>query len=275
MWTLPVGIHDEFLDKLVAIVVPYRNKHASQKRDTQLRSFIDQLPKIFNSVSDMRFKIYIVEQSDDERKFNRGKLLNIGYTYAKADQATHIIFHDVDLLPDPLLASEYFRQPPERTPYHIARVWERYSSNPNYLGGVLSMTMTDFEALNGHSNRFWGWGGEDDDLRIRLAECSFTPFAPDSGRMIDMEDMNLSTKLQFLRKNMSWKCMSKQELLAETTSTWRDDGLSDLTFTEITQTELLPHNIAVKITVNLGLNHGHWTDAVSHETCTTWGKPSV
>ena len=48
------------------------------------------------------FHIYIMEQSDDGRKFNRGKLLNIGFDMAKKSKRGHdvFIFHDVDLLPD-------------------------------------------------------------------------------------------------------------------------------------------------------------------------------
>lgn len=44
------------------------------------------------------FHIFIVEQSLDGRKFNRGKLLNAGFDMARNDYDT-FIFHDVDLLP--------------------------------------------------------------------------------------------------------------------------------------------------------------------------------
>jgi hypothetical protein len=45
---------------------------------------------------------------------------------------------------------------------------------PNHFGGVSSLTTVDFVAVNGFSNRFWGWGGEDDDLYDRLRSKNLT-----------------------------------------------------------------------------------------------------
>lgn len=35
------------------------------------------------------------------------------------------------------------------------------------VGGVLAMKKEQFETVNGFSNEFWGWGGEDDDMAYR------------------------------------------------------------------------------------------------------------
>ena len=37
-----------------------------------------------------------------------------------------------------------------------------------YFGGVSAMSTNDFKKVNGFSNKFWGWGGEDDDMRQRI-----------------------------------------------------------------------------------------------------------
>jgi predicted glycosyltransferase involved in capsule biosynthesis len=36
------------------------------------------------------------------------------------------------------------------------------------FGGAGAFKKKDFEEVNGFSNKFWGWGGEDDDLYQRL-----------------------------------------------------------------------------------------------------------
>lgn len=35
------------------------------------------------------------------------------------------------------------------------------------VGGVFSVSVRDFVQLNGYSNLYWGWGGEDDDMAHR------------------------------------------------------------------------------------------------------------
>lgn len=42
-----------------------------------------------------------------------------------------------------------------------------------YTGGVLAIRRSQFENINGFSNEFWGWGGEDDDLGNRLDHLGY------------------------------------------------------------------------------------------------------
>ena len=37
----------------------------------------------------------------------------------------------------------------------------------SYMGGVSMLRKEHFEQINGMSNLYWGWGGEDDDLYAR------------------------------------------------------------------------------------------------------------
>ena len=153
----PTSTVDDFLGLVdatsVAIIVPFRDLHPAQNRSKHLLAFVPHMINFLTKqkqdglVSD--FHIYIMNQSDDGRKFNRGKLLNIGFDTAKKSKRGHdvFIFHDVDLLPDDNLGPWYARFP--KTPIHIARVWDRYSGNQKYFGGVVSFSSSDYKRING------------------------------------------------------------------------------------------------------------------------------
>lgn len=201
-----------------------------------------------------KFHIYIIEQSDDGKKFNRGKLLNCGFDIARHDFNV-FVFHDVDLLPGDDLAMWYSQVP--RSPVHIARVWERYSNNSKYFGGIVSFKKQDFEGINGYPNTFWGWGGEDDELYKRVRKCGLKIRYPQFGSITDLEGMGLKEKLAMLKKT-DWKCMVKWELLDEHEQGWKTNGLSSLNY-KIDKSSAL-NDYCTKVTVTLGLN-SHWSDS--------------
>ena len=39
---------------------------------------------------------------------------------------------------------------------------------PEFFGGVTGVTWDQYKQVNGYSNMFWGWGGEDDDFHTRF-----------------------------------------------------------------------------------------------------------
>jgi len=251
----------------VAIIVPYRDLHSEQKRAQHLRQFVPHMIKFLGRqksqglVSD--FHVYVVEQSDDGRKFNRGKLLNIGFDLAKKSGRKHdvFIFHDVDLLPQDDLGSWYGKFPVK--PIHIARVWDRYSNNPKYFGGVVSFSSSDYKRINGYPNTFWGWGGEDDEMQRRLEKLGIRFDSPDAGTLMDLEQMSLTEKLDFLRSHKEWKCMVKWEAADEHAATWKTNGLADLKYTLLSQQHLDDAKKSTKYTVDVRLNGNHWSNAKS------------
>lgn len=97
-------------------------------------------------------------------------------------------------------------------------------------------------------------------MQRRLERLGIRFDAPTSGTLRDLEAMDISTKMDFLRKHKTWKCMVKWELKDEHETTWKTNGLADLKY-KIVKTEQLgnsPH--ATKITVDLGTNGDHWTN---------------
>ena len=198
----------------------------------------------------------------------------------------------MDLLPSDALGPEYGKFP--QRPLHIARVWDRYSNNPKYFGGIVSFSAEDMVRINGYPNTFWGWGGEDDEMQSRCEKAGIKWDSPDEavvrkrassgGRrgasvelIQDLEQMDLKEKLSFLRKNRSWKCMVKWEALEEHEKTWKINGLKHLSYKTIQKVDLdkepkrkssAPEATAVsqhasratRVIVDVQLNGNHWAN---------------
>lgn len=77
---------------------------------------------------------------------------------------------------------------------------------------------------------------------------------------MDLEDMNLGEKLQFLRENKKWKCLVKWELLEEHEKNWKTNGLADLKYKVLKNDFMDETRNASKINVDVELNGNHWTN---------------
>jgi hypothetical protein len=203
-----------------AILVPYRDNPAKE-RSPQLKAFVEH----FSKGPWKEFSVYIIEQSEDDRAFNRGALLNIGARLSK--KHSHMILHDVDLLPGDSIASYYVKNP--EIPIHIARCWDRYKGQ-EYLGGIISISEKNFTDLNGYPNNYWGWGGEDDELRRRVNDIKLQIENPkeEDCEITDLEEMDLQEKLQVLKENQDWKNMKKRELKDQHSNTWQSNGINSI-----------------------------------------------
>ena len=143
----------------LGIIVPYRD------RPQQLKRFIKHMGEY---LIDVDYQIFIIEQSDD-KPFNRGKLLNVGYTHAIESGCDYFTFHDVDMLPEDVDYSYTDK------PLHLATHLQEHDYETtffDYFGGVTMFNKEDFELINGFSNEYWGWGFEDDDLLIRCLDSN-------------------------------------------------------------------------------------------------------
>ena len=139
----------------LGVIVPYRHRYP------QLQLFKTRISKYLQDKG-IDYELIVVEQ-DDAKLFNRGKLLNIGYNYAKGLHCDYIVFHDVDMLP---LGVDYSYS---QIPIHLATNFISQSDTKRtifdtYFGGVTLFPIEVFELINGFSNEYWGWGFEDDDL---------------------------------------------------------------------------------------------------------------
>lgn len=134
----------------LTICVPYRD------RARHLKEFV---PHLLRKVD---CRIVVIEQ-EEGRPFNRGKLLNVGFEMFGDTEL--FCTHDVDMLP---VKADYYTDPTKIV--HLATQVEQFNYKmpyPDYFGGVNVFPSKIFEAIDGFSNDFWGWGAEDDDLLRR------------------------------------------------------------------------------------------------------------
>ncbi|XP_033756242.1 beta-1,4-N-acetylgalactosaminyltransferase bre-4-like [Pecten maximus] len=142
----------------VAIIIPYRN------RKRHLRILLNNLHP-FLQRQQLDYRIFVIELAPDV-DFNRALCMNIGFLEAKRYDYQCFIFHDVDLIPE---NDNNVYSCPEN-PRHMSVAIDKFGYELPYIGlfgGVTAMTMDQFEIVNGYSNKFFGWGGEDDDLYKR------------------------------------------------------------------------------------------------------------
>lgn len=138
----------------LGIIIPYRNREDHLK-------FTAPILKRYG-------QIYVIEQMDD-KPFNRGKLINVGYKYFK-DEMDYICAHDVDAYPGTTIDYSF-----SEIPCHLAAESEQFNYRipyKDYFGGVTLFPNDKFEKVNGFSNEYWGWGGEDDEIRRRFTEMN-------------------------------------------------------------------------------------------------------
>jgi len=144
----------------VAIIVPYRDRAA------HLKVFLYNIHR-FLQKQQSEYGIFVVEQSG-KGPFNRAMLMNVGAAEALNQYDYQcFIFHDVDLMPED--DRNLYTCPIQ--PRHMSVSIDKFQYRLPYdeiFGGVSAMTVDQFRLVNGFSNLFWGWGGEDDDMANRL-----------------------------------------------------------------------------------------------------------
>ncbi|GAB6027923.1 hypothetical protein CHUAL_002137 [Chamberlinius hualienensis] len=144
----------------VAIIIPYRD------RKEHVNMLLAHLHPILQR-QQLDYRIFVVEQFDNGT-FNKGILMNAAFLLSSelGPAFQCYVFHDVDLLPEDdrnMYSCPSF-------PRHMSVSVDQFKYILPYsglVGGVFSIRTDHFLLLNGYSNLYWGWGGEDDDLYER------------------------------------------------------------------------------------------------------------
>ncbi|MBN3288408.1 B4GT7 galactosyltransferase, partial [Polyodon spathula] len=131
--------------------------------------FVPYMHSFLNKLK-IRHNIFVINQVDHYR-FNRASLINSGFLESGND-TDYIAMHDVDLLP---LNEDLDYGFPDQGPFHLAspELHPLYHYR-TYVGGILLLTKQHYQMCNGMSNRFWGWGREDDEFYRRLKDAGIS-----------------------------------------------------------------------------------------------------
>ncbi|KAM9300522.1 beta-1,4-galactosyltransferase 4 [Morus bassanus] len=219
----------------VAILIPHRN------REKHLLYLLEHLHP-FLQRQQLDYGIYVIHQAGST-KFNRAKLLNVGYLEAlKEANWDCFIFHDVDLVPE----NDFNIYMCDRQPKHL--VVGRNSTGyrlryQGYFGGVTALTRDQFSKVNGFSNNYWGWGGEDDDLRIRVEMQKMRVVRPPA-------DVGRYTMIFHKRDHGNEENGERMKLLRQVSRMWKTDGLNSCSYKLLS----VEHNpLYVNITVDFSM----------------------
>lgn len=210
--------------KRLAVVVPFRD------RFDELLVFVPHLSEFLKQQHITSFKIYIINQSSRYR-FNRGALINIGYLLAE-NQSDYIAIHDVDLIPlNKNLSYSY----PSHGPYHLsAPQYHPQYNYDTYFGGVLLISNDHFQLVNGMSNRYFGWGLEDDEFYTRIKASRLEISRPTN---LTTDKTNTFLHFHYSRKRDTFKTGEQKEALRRRD---RITGLRDINYSVVSS-----HNLTV------------------------------
>ncbi|KAJ8982088.1 hypothetical protein NQ317_011086 [Molorchus minor] len=209
-----------------ALIIPYKN------RSEELNIFLNYMHHFLQNQK-IHYRIFVVEQNNT-LPFNRAEMLNFGARLAITLQYDCLILHDVDLIP--LNTGNIYGC--AKLPRHMSSSLDTFRYNLPYLtlfGGATSILSKQFLTINGMSNKFFGWGGEDDDFYRRLAAHGLEPcrYAPEISRytMLPHKKRNgevSSLELVFIRY--------RYKALKDSVVRHKVDGLNSL-----------PHQYSIKL----------------------------
>lgn len=139
-------------------IIPYRANKEQEFRKQELQDLLINIDNVQKKNNHLTIISYIIEQNNSSKKFNRGKLLNIGFLeYIKLNKEFResIIIH----------CNTDYRIPEESLPEVFNSVPDSIIDIHGYpedtLGGFVLFSHQNYVKCNGFPNDFYGWGGED------------------------------------------------------------------------------------------------------------------
>ncbi|KAI5630480.1 beta-1,4-galactosyltransferase 1 [Silurus asotus] len=218
----------------VAIIIPFRD------RELHLKYWLYYMHPILQR-QQLDYGVYVIEQTGADL-FNRAKLFNVGYAEAlKEDNYDCFVFSDIDIIPiDDRNIYKCYDQP-----RHLSVAIDKFNFQlpyPQIFGGISALSKQQLLKINGFSNNYWGWGGEDDDIYKRLSFRGMSISRPDL--MIGRCKM-----IQHERDKLNPPNPKRMTQLSHTIQMMDKDGINSLSYSVVSSEK---SSLYTRISVNIG-----------------------
>ena len=234
--------------KTVVILIPFRD------RDAHAAEYLANFEK-YSSGLTINFHIFFSEQFDNS-KFNKGWVINAGVReiLEKIPEASCIAMNDVDKLPMPGVDFANCEVPVQLA--NEVQCYDWGSAYREYMGGCFTMSPKDWVSVNGLSNQYVGWGGEDDDFyhRVRLAGYTVPHWfwdwfmwprphwpQPGYGRFACIDEVNHTP-----RQVGDWHAnVARIDQLKRGSDVWKSEGLNSVKYYKVWESREEVGNVQV------------------------------
>jgi len=154
------------------ILVSYRARGVQSFRRKEVADLIQNVKAYFAKIGH-EYKIVICEQNDD-RKFNRGALLNIAFLLSEK-----LFPHEKKYIH---MNADYRFNMERPFPYEIVELksgfMELFTLPYPILGSACVFDPESYKVVNGFPNDLWGWGGDDWAIYNRIKQKHVPIFKP-------------------------------------------------------------------------------------------------
>lgn len=219
---------------MLSFFCPYRN------RPIIFQDFIQDYATFYPDAN-----IYMVEQNDDE-PFKRGQSANIIFSelLKRGDPLENIVFVDIDLRLHDRIDFEGILEKNKAVTvpfdkievydfikvgyYMPSKIKSYFLTGDQIAGGLTLYTKDMFEACNGFSNVYVGWGCEDSDFLLRNGGVK--------------HEKNTIIHLEHIRERRNHACFARNsKILSKRRTNPEFDGYRQTTIQEVKRAQLSEH----------------------------------
>ena len=204
---------EQYIDYKIGIIVGFHPRSHTRR---QLQRFREHMTS-FMQKTGVDYKIYVIEQHDQQQELNLGHLYNSGYEIALADGCEKFVFQDIYLLPSKALVPYYRRH--NKYPIHLGYHYDKYFYEVYYLG-IIMFNKENFEMVNGYPINIYGLYGWDYEMVLRIKDAGLKLKLPAEGTVIP-NGTHPRINVQ------EWRKIKTSAIINKHSETWKSNGLKN------------------------------------------------